>query len=95
MRIGHLDARALDAADPPMRNPHRALGAPVWFPRESKKGWYEGNERNDDLQPANKLVGHVGFATPNKKPAMRRVGDAAFAAILSAKWPNWNPMRAT
>jgi hypothetical protein len=70
VRVGQLDARALDAANPPMRYPHRALSAPVRYPQEGEEGRYEGDERDDDLQPAHELVGHVGSAMPNKKPAI-------------------------
>lgn len=60
VRVVDFDARALDAADPPMRDTHRALGAPVRFTHQGEKGRYEGDERDHDLQPAHELVGHVG-----------------------------------
>ncbi len=76
--VDHLEPRALDAVDLPVRGPDRALGAPVRPPQDRKEGEHEAHHPNDDLKPARELHGHRSVRVPSKKPARTERAREAF-----------------
>jgi hypothetical protein len=73
--VGQVEARALDAADLPMRVSDRAHVALVRFPQDRKEGQQQGHDLDDDLKLARKLLGHCSVRFAQREARSQRAGS--------------------